>query len=388
MRVFRNYFYVIIIVLLCCKKPYYPTVLSSPNSYLVVEGVINSGSDSTIIKISKTVKLNEKIVQNPLLGATVNVESDQNTSFPLNDATGKGFYSNPSLNLPSSSKYRLRIKTNDGSEYVSDFVAIKPTPPIDSIGFTLKDSSVNIYVNTHDPANATRYYRWDYDETWQFQSKFGSSWILDRRTDTFVYRPDSLSIHYCFGNDTSSTVLLNSTTRLTQDAIYQSPITQFSYHSEKIETKYSIKVKQYALTREAFEFYQNIKKNTETLGSIFDAQPTELIGNIHNVTNSSEPVIGYITATNVQSKRIFISNKVLPPNTRVNYPYDCVMESALFHDPRNGNMVQTVLIDPPFTDLATYAIYGPAGIIGFMYSTPLCVDCTLRGTKKRPEFWR
>lgn len=363
-------------------------MLSSPNSYLVVEGVINSGNDSTIIKLSRTVKLNEKVVHNPLLGAIVTVEGEQNTTFPLTDPAAKGLYSNPSLNLPATSKYRLHIKTSEGSEYLSDFVSIKPTPPIDSIGYTLKDSAVNIYVNTHDAANATRYYRWEYNETWQFQSKYGSSWILDRRTDTFVYRPDSLSIHYCFGNDTSSTVLLNSTARLNQDVIFQSPITQFSYHSEKIETKYSILVKQYALTMEAFEFYQNIKRNTETLGSIFDAQPTELIGNIHNTANPAEPVIGYISATNVQSKRIFISNNVLPPYTSVEYPYDCVMESALFHDKVNGNEVQTVLIDPPFTDLATYAIYGPGGIIGFMYSTPLCVDCTLRGTKKRPAFWK
>jgi hypothetical protein len=38
-----------------CKKPFNPIVLSTSNSYLVVEGMINSGSDSTFIKLSHTV---------------------------------------------------------------------------------------------------------------------------------------------------------------------------------------------------------------------------------------------------------------------------------------------------------------------------------------------
>jgi hypothetical protein len=382
-----GFLYILVLVLFCCKKPFNPSVVSSPNSYLVVEGVINSGSDSTIIKLSNTVKLNQQVVQNPVLGAIVTVEGDQNTNYPLLDLNSTGNYEAPSLNLASTQKYRLHVKTASGSEYVSDFVAIKPTPPIDSIGYIIQNGNVNIYVNTHDPSNNTRYYRWEYQETWQFHSKYESSWVLDTTTNTIVPRPVSLAIYNCFGNNTTSTILLNSTAKLSQDVIYQSPVTRFSINAERIETKYSILLKQYALTEQAFEFYQNIKNNTESLGSIFDAQPTQLIGNIHSVNNTNEPVIGFITVTNVQSKRVFLTNAIVPPYTPVNYPYDCEKDEADYIG-HLGLTVEDLLIYRPITNIPISAVYSGPVIVGFKYSSIPCVDCTLRGTKTVPVFWK
>src|SRR5260221_8128106 len=90
--------YLIVFTLLCCKKPYNPSIISSPNSYLVVEGVINSGNDSTIIKLSKTVNLSGQTTLNPVLGATVFVTNDQGNQFFLTDE-GNGNYSSAPLNL-------------------------------------------------------------------------------------------------------------------------------------------------------------------------------------------------------------------------------------------------------------------------------------------------
>ena len=49
-----------------------------------------------------------------------------------------------------------------------------------------------------------------------------------------------------------------------------------------------------------------MKKNTESLGTIFDAQPSEIKGNIYSASDPAEPVIGYISATTIEEKRIFI----------------------------------------------------------------------------------
>src|ERR1700742_2694568 len=162
----RYVFYLLLFILLCCKKPYSPPASSTPNSYLVVEGIINSGNDSTVIILSKTVQLTSKTIYNPVLGATVTVEGEQNGVYYLIDNTNSGHYrSLYSLNLSPSQKYRLRI-VNGNRQYLSDFVAAKLTPPIDSVGYNILNGDVNVYVNTHDPANNTRYYSWDYDETW------------------------------------------------------------------------------------------------------------------------------------------------------------------------------------------------------------------------------
>ncbi|MDR3697470.1 DUF4249 domain-containing protein [Mucilaginibacter sp.] len=378
----------LVLFLFCCKKPYNPPVIASASSYLVVEGVINSGNDSTIIKLSKTVNLNAQVTLNPLPGATVTVESDQSASWGLT-GDNKGNYVAPGLNLPVTSKYRLSIKTADGKQYLSDFIIVKPTPPIDSIGYTVKNKGIELYVNSHDPANNTHYYRWDYNETWLFHSKYESEFMVDPSTNNIVPRPSDKGVYYCYANEASSNILLNSTAKLSKDEVYQSPLATIPYSSEKLEVTYSVIVRQYALTGDAYQFYLNIKKNTEQLGSIFDAQPSQLQGNIHNVADAGEPVIGYISITNIQSKRIFLTSAIVPVNTTTNYPYDCEQDTALYRNKQGYNDVQNILINQPVTDLPTRALFTPTGsIYGFLYSTPDCTDCTLRGTTKTPSFWR
>ncbi len=379
--------YALILTLFCCKKPFNPKVISSANSYLVVEGVINSGNDSTIIKLSRTVKLDGQTTTNPVLNATVTVEGDKGGSFPLSDINGKGNYGAVGLNLPATQNYRLKIETAN-NQYVSDFIAVKQTPPIDSINYVIKDGVLNLYVNAHDPQSATHYYRWSYNETWIFHSKYRSYFVVDPLTNTMVPRQDSQQIYYCFGNHASSNILLTNTSKLSSDLVYESPLTQIPVTSEKLEVKYSILVTQYALTGEAYNFYQNIKKTTENLGSIFDAEPTQISGNIHNVANPGEPVIGYISVTNVQSKRIFISNSVIP-NILPIYPYECEQDTALLVNKNGFNEVQNTLINPPPSYLPTQGLFAPGGsIYGYLYSSSQCVDCTIRGTTQTPPFWQ
>jgi hypothetical protein len=107
----KGYIYVMsisAITLTGCKNPYNPAVTASNVNYLVVEGLINSGQDSTIIKLSRTVNISDTTKVNPELGAQVTVESDQNTIYPIQEI-GKGRYASygtvPPTYLPISSPY-------------------------------------------------------------------------------------------------------------------------------------------------------------------------------------------------------------------------------------------------------------------------------------------
>jgi len=378
--------YLLVLSLFCCKKPYYPTITSSQSSFLVVEGLINSGNDSTLIKLSKTVKVNDTTnTVNPVLGAKVTVESDQNGSWNLADTYSNGIYGSGALNLPANQKYRLRVVVADGRQYLSDFIAVKPTPPIDSLGYFLKDGKIiNIYVNAHDPSNNTRYYRWDYHETWYFHSYYESYYVLDPIRDTIVARPRDKFVHYCWGDEQSSTILINSTAKLSSDVIFQTPITQVPLTSEKMEIKYSILVKQYAITPEAYAFYQNVLKNTEKLGNIFDAQPSQINGNIHCLTNPAEPVIGYLGVTNVQSKRIFIPATEYNSQFITVTPCDhCKLDTA-----NTLYKVQDELLALPITNVPIVPIEPVPPPKYWIYSSTCCVDCTTRGTTKMPSFWK
>lgn len=369
-----------------CKKPYNPTIVSTNNSYLVVEGVINSGSDPTVIKLSKTIKISDSVQTSTLTNYTVNVEDEAKNTFVLQPGYNGQYTSGSGLNLDITKKYRLHILTPDGKEYASDYEPVTPTPPIDSIGFIPKDGNLQIYVNAHDATNNTRYYRWDFNEAWKFHSNFQSDFIVDPVAQAVRLRTKDQLSYYCFASDSSSNILISSTAKLAQDVVFQAPITTIDSRSEKIEIRYSILLKQYALTKEAYAFWENLKKNTEQLGSIFDSQPSQLVGNIHCISNPKEPVIGYVSITNTQSKRIFIDNSQLPQNWIPKFPYDCAIDSALFFNVKtNKDEVQEYIIGGGGIPLGEISKDGQ--VIGFTYSTIECSDCRIRGKSQQPSFW-
>ncbi|MES2110272.1 MAG: DUF4249 domain-containing protein [Bacteroidota bacterium] len=372
-------------LMVACKKPYNPKVIDSPKSYLVVEGVINT-NDTTTIKLSRTVNLSNNVTTNPV-EANVSVESDAGNNYNLVEKS-PGVYILTGTALSDGPKYRLHIITGDNNEYRSDYVQVKNAPPIDSIGFNLTPKGIQVYSNAHDATNNTRYYRFEYLETWKFHSLYRSSWISNHLD--IVRRTEDQDVYYCYNSNRSSSITLGSTAKLTQDVLFQTPIISIESTSEKIEVKYSILLKQYALTAEAYKFWESLRKNTEQLGSIFDAEPTQLAGNIHNINDNSDIVIGYISAGSVTSKRVFIANEQLPATFVTVPPYECQLDTFWYSNPHaNGhNDVQQTLV--PEIELAAFdfGAIPPGKPLGYIGASPYCVDCTLRGSKNPPAFWR
>src|SRR6185312_3029347 len=120
------------------------------------------------------------------------------------------------------------------------------------------------------------------------------------------------NISQCWQSDSSNTIVLGSSAKLAKDVIAGQPVTSVISSAEKLGDEYSIQVRQYALTTDAYNFYVNLKKNTEQLGSVFDALPSEINGNMHSITNPSDPMIGYISVGSTSKLRIFTSNRQTP----------------------------------------------------------------------------
>ncbi|MDB5153592.1 MAG: hypothetical protein JWR54_2343, partial [Mucilaginibacter sp.] len=56
----------IVLIFINCKKAFTPPgALTDTNKYLVIDGIVNSGSDSTFIKLSRTKKFDKVIVIDP-----------------------------------------------------------------------------------------------------------------------------------------------------------------------------------------------------------------------------------------------------------------------------------------------------------------------------------
>jgi len=386
-------------LLLCdCKKPYNPPAIGAAPNLLVVEGNINPGSDSTIIHLTHTLSLSAPAdtLPTPELDATVSVESDANATYPLT-AIGNGYYVSTGLNLSTTNNYRLKIITSNNKTYQSDYVPVKNSPSIDSVNFNVQNTGVQVNVSAHDISNNSRYYMYKYQETWIIHADYDSGLELIKGTDgsgnmiySVVGRQPQDQIFQCWSSDASTSIILGSTDKLTKDILLNSPVTFIDSHSEKISNRYSILVKQYTLTKEAYEYYQLLSKNTEKIGSIFDPQPSMLTGNIHNVADPSEQVIGYVTAGTFTQQRVYINRYDLPGTLQylTSLPYDnCMVDSLYFSDPRSQqNTVDANLYHGDAIPL--WAIQLPGGpLLGYAVSGGICADCTLRGTNVRPAFW-
>jgi hypothetical protein len=359
-----------------CKSSYISPYKAPPTGYLVVEGYI-SGNTPTRFVLSRTVKLPGDSLPPPETGASVQVEGSDNSVRPLPEVS-KGVYRD-SFALPAQAQYRLRIQTTGGETYLSDYVPFKNTPSIDSVNFTAGPDGINIYVNSHDPSNATRYYQWQWDQTYEYHSGASSMFEYDRKHDTVIERPDSEQIWRCWLASSSTSILVSTSTRLAQDVISLYPLKSIPIDNVQLSVLYTILVRQYALTEAGYDFLSLMQKNTESLGTIFDAQPSQITGNIHSLTHPGEQVIGYVSAGTVQQQRLWISPGQVPGY----YYFFCDQADTLL--PSGTDLQKN--FGGMYTPIYPKAL-GPI-ITGYYSNWTDCIDCRIvqGGTTKKPSFW-
>jgi hypothetical protein len=361
-----------------CTQKYLSPYVSPHTGYLVVEGYI-SGNSPTQFTLSRTIPLPGDSTIPLVTGANVQVEGNDHSVYPLVEQ-GKGVYAD-SFTLNPNSQYRLRIKTPNSESYLSDFVPYRPTPAIDSIPWNLDTTGVNFNIYTHDPANATHYYEWTYAQTWEYNSSEPSRFIYDSASNTVIPRTPAQQIYRCWQNIGEPNVLIASTAALAQDVIYRFPLLQIPANSQQLGVLYSLMVNQYALTDSGYLFLSILQKNTESLGSIMDAQPSQLIGNIHCMNNPGETVIGYISAGTVSQQRLFIRRDQIP---HWDYFYTCPEP-----DVQISNDPVSLLFNFGHYGLEPISNYGSGNYIAYYYAnSKYCIDCTLQGgTNQKPSYW-
>jgi hypothetical protein len=244
----KLFFFIILLSLFGCKDKFDIPLRQTDKTLLVVEGTLRVGQDTTIITLSKTVNVNEKSDFKPVLNAQLTVEDKNGNAIALKE-TGNGSYFHSNLGLVPGSEYRLRIRTTDNKEYLSEYVMAKTTPDIDSISWKKENGDLFIYANTHDNTNNTKYYKWDFDETWEIRSYYAASY--QHVIDTIIIR--SPYYHYrCWKYGKSTAINVGSSAHLSSDVISEFPLLKINAGSEKISVRYSILVRQESLTKKAY----------------------------------------------------------------------------------------------------------------------------------------
>jgi hypothetical protein len=297
------YFVIINGFILCGCITEYEADVDEVAGILVVEGIITD--DESVIILSRSAALNADnfdMLAYQVVDAKVYIECDDGKQWEAafhpdwNWEFGRGYGSRYTIEtgkLNPERQYRLKIEMG-AHEYYSEFAHPIVTPEIDSVFWTKrgKGQPVNIHVSTQAPDGMAQYYLWKYNEDWETRAKF--------------YVPDdTLNPSICSKSYKSREMLLGTTEKSDFGRLTET-IAEIPLYNDRLSFLYRMDVSQNAISKRAFNYYKNVKKNSTQTGGVFAHIPSEIKGNITCVTDPTRVVIGYIDVSSTTRKRLYI----------------------------------------------------------------------------------
>lgn len=354
---------------------------------LVVEGLVTNELKRHQVYLSRATRVGDrKIVRES--GATVTLSDNSGTVIPLSEES-PGVYETAEFAAQAGNSYKLNIKTENGKEYVSSEVPFKDGGDIGNVyGEYVKsargnEKGIQIYVDTEDTENKTRFYRWNFIETYQVNAPFPSVWLWLGGNEV-TFRADGIDT--CYVTDTLRNVLIRTTRDLEQDKVVAQPLRFIPETSYIMRFRYSILVQQYAISEESYLYWENLKKLSEEQGSLSDLQPGSLAGNIISANDPDETVLGYFDACKVSEKRINLTSVDFynagfkrPANFR-NYCYE--IEPIFVNVSRLGEAMEKY-----GESMYIWEAFGEGAATTFQLMPKVCCDCRDQGPTERPPFF-
>ena len=357
-----------------CLDPFNTPASKSDVKFLVVDGYMNATDGTCTISLTRTIPLESKRTPPLETLAVVWLEDENGSIVTLRELpAGTGNYSASNISFNAGARIKLRVRTRLRVEFESDFVTVLDTPPIDQVTWGAERIGVPINISTHDPTDMTRYYKWSFVETWSYKSAYYSALALNGLTPILA----SEETYQCWKSANSTDILIGSASGLDKEInrISNQTLVTIPWESPKIQERYSMLIEQRAIDQRAYEYFQQLQKNTENLGTLFDPLPSQPVGNIRCITNASQQVLGYFTASSVQKTRIFFNSTDLdrPQGTRSLTGYE-------------GCSIDTIIFTSQYSTL--FPIGGSLPHMPRIGALEFCIDCRmLGGTNKRPDFW-
>ncbi len=330
--------------------------------YLVVEGFINDDFGPHSFRVSRVSRFAgiRDGGATPLIDADVSIE-DQNgqvTVLRRETVRRKDLFNEPpgcniminfvdvqtSYRTPGSFKgevgntYTLEIRTLDGKVYRSEPQTMQPTPPLEALDLAFKElpslddivkpSGVEVLAIWQDPPEEANYYFWRINGTYRISTSEeglpgGTCCFFDptdnKERNCWIIERDLEGNEIAFSDDR-----VNGERISTKVAFIEDNGLRFASLTLPEEKLYHVEVEHYQVPEGAFNFYQNLNILDEIDGEIFDPPPLSIRGNIFNINDVREPVIGFFGAYSVQKKDIFISKELLKFRQRFTNPCgDC-----------------------------------------------------------------
>jgi hypothetical protein len=293
---------VLLLAAASCETPYIPKLNPEDSKpMLVVEGQITDQEGPFSVKLTLSSTVLNADPPLPANNADVKIIDDQGHIYHLY-GYGSGIYTTQEKNLKGipGNRYTLMVTTpEDGMQYTSIPVKMQDVPDFDSLyfeqvkhsritkeGVHLEENWVNVLLDAHDTSGITKFWRWEYEETFQvYVAPNVSCWLT---------------------NIPSASIIVANTTEMPVNELKGFIVRSIGPYNPELNMKYSILVRQYSIDADLYHYWKQLKDFYENPGGIYSKIPIPIFGNI-TCCDSGRKALGYFTASAVKEKRIFIS---------------------------------------------------------------------------------
>ena len=310
-------------LLLCmysCIEPFHPEIKESQDM-LVINGSISDKPGWHFVEVSRSSPFNEPGFI-PEKGCVVRVEDEDGRGVTYSEFQ-PGIY-RADLNetfLGVNNAYRLNVYTQDGMEYQSDYDSLLACPPIDSLYYEIELpvsddpnitylGGVQFYVDVKGERGDSRNFLWKLEETYEYHSYYLIQYLWENDS-VYEFDPATDSLNRCYTGGFISEVYTASSSYLVANELNKYPLNFVSAKFPQLRFEYGLLATQYSLSDEAFLYWEKIRTLTDEEGSLYEKQPANADGNIHNVNDPEEQILGFFYASQEREKWIQLKRPFL-----------------------------------------------------------------------------
>ena len=368
-------------MLFACIKPFDPHIEGNVKNKYVVSGRVTSaeGIQEVMVSLSSPIEQPAFI---PVSGCQVTILDDKGNSFPMAEEE-PGTYRTwiGQDNLTTGTAYKLILLTPVGEKIESSYDTLIQAAPIDSVYFIIEEQptsdpstfikGMQFYVDLDGNDLDSRNYKWEIVETYEQHAVYPLEYYYDGGFHK-VDPPDSSNM-YCWYTTMVKDVFTVSTKGLSRNAFHKYPLQFVEQHESRLAYYYSVLARQMGLSDGAYNYWEQIRINSNEQGGLYEKQPLAIKGNLVNLTNPENEVLGYFYACYESNKRYFYR--------------DIEGLDLLFYDfcQEDGLGLGGWKDFLPFQYPIFYR-YNELHVIQIL--TRECVDCTTwGGTNEKPDFW-
>lgn len=363
-----------------CIEPYQAEI-GEDHELVSYEASLIKGEQEQVLKITSTSNLG-KPEWKPVSGCVAMIEDDRNHIYNYVEGD-PGVYKVqiPDQELTFDRLYKLHVVTPDGTIYESTWERIEKGTKVDSLYHRIEDKfddinqelmqGIQFYIDVKASDTLSRFYRWKLIETYEFTSIAPITYYLTGDPlAPYGSFDDEWKYYRCWMTRQINEFFLSSTHQLSVNEKLQIPVYYVANNTERLKIKYSLLVRQFPLSNEAYDYWEKARFETKESGGLYTRQPGQPICNIRNVDNDEELVLGYFWASQVTEQRIIVPR---PPSLEV-YDHSCSLQE---YDPRWHN-------SGPFP---RYIWVNPIRSISYTGSIG-CFNCVAKGGDlQKPEYW-